>query len=114
MAASVERGGRQTMPGGGHEQHDALLARGRRLELATIGWNLVEVFVTIGLGLAASSLALVAFGLDSLIEVFASVVVIWYIANHHAERQARRALRLIAVAFALLGIYLLTAGLYNL
>jgi divalent metal cation (Fe/Co/Zn/Cd) transporter len=101
-------------PESGQEPHDALLARGRRLELATIGWNLLEVFVTIGLGLAASSLALVAFGLDSLIEVFASVVVIWYIANHHAERQATRALRLIAVAFAVLGIYLLTAGLYNL
>jgi divalent metal cation (Fe/Co/Zn/Cd) transporter len=96
------------------ERHDALLARGRHLEIVTIAWNLVEVFVTIGLGLAASSLALVAFGLDSLIEVFASVVVIWYIGNHHAERQAMRALRLIAVAFAVLGVYLLVASIHNL
>jgi len=102
------------MPEGEPERHDELLAQGRRLEIATIGWNLVEVFVTIGLGVAASSLALIAFGLDSLIEVFASVVVIRYIAHHHAERQAVRALRLIAVAFGVLGIYLLSASSYDL
>ena len=98
----------------GPDVHDALLARGRRLEVATIGWNIVEVFVTIGLGLAASSLALIAFGLDSLVENFASVVVIWYIGNHHAERRAMHALRLVAAAFAVLGVYLLAASLYNL
>jgi divalent metal cation (Fe/Co/Zn/Cd) transporter len=94
--------------------HDAALAHGRRLEIATIGWNVVEVFVTIGLGLAAASLALIAFGLDSLVEIFASVVVVWYIGNHHAERRAERALRLVALAFALLGVYLLVASIYNL
>jgi divalent metal cation (Fe/Co/Zn/Cd) transporter len=98
----------------GQAPHDALLARGRRLEAATIGWNVLEVFVTIGLGVAAASLALVAFGLDSLVEIFASVVVIWYIGNHHAERQAAHALRMVALAFGLLGIYLLVAGIYNL
>jgi divalent metal cation (Fe/Co/Zn/Cd) transporter len=97
-----------------HEAHDALLARGRRLELVTIGWNLVEVFVTVGLGLAAASLALIAFGLDSLVEVFASIVVIWYIGNHHAEGRAMHALRLVALAFAVLGVYLLIASIYNL
>jgi divalent metal cation (Fe/Co/Zn/Cd) transporter len=113
MGEGLAMGARRGRPEG-VERHDALLARGRRLEIVTIVWNLVEVFVTIGLGLAASSLALVAFGLDSLIEVFASVVVIWYIGNHHAERQAMRALRLIAVAFAVLGVYLLAASLHNL
>jgi divalent metal cation (Fe/Co/Zn/Cd) transporter len=98
----------------GHEVHDDLLARGRRLEVATIGWNLLEVFVTVGLGLAAGSLALIAFGLDSLVEIFASVVVIWYIGNHHAERRAMHSLRLVAVAFAVLGLYLLAASTYNL
>jgi divalent metal cation (Fe/Co/Zn/Cd) transporter len=105
---------RRARPEVGHDVHDALLARGRRLEVATIGWNVVEVFVTIGLGLAAASLALIAFGLDSLVEIFASVVVIWYIGNHHAERRAMDALRLVAVAFGVLGVYLLVAGLYNL
>ncbi len=94
--------------------HDALLARGRRLQYATIAWNLMEVVVTVGLGIAAASLALVAFGLDSLVEVFASVVVIWFIANHHAEARARRALRLVGVAFGVLAFYLVAASVYNL
>ncbi len=98
----------------GHDVHDVLLERGRRLEVATIGWNLLEVFVTVGLGVAAASLALVAFGLDSLIEIFASVVVIWYIGKHHATRRASHALQLVAVAFAVLGVYLLAASVYNL
>jgi hypothetical protein len=105
---------RHAKRGVGPDVHDALLARGRQLELATIGWNSVEVFVTIGLGLAAGSLALIAFGLDSLVEIFASAVVLWYIGNHHAERRAKHALRLVAVAFAILGIYLAVASVYNL
>jgi divalent metal cation (Fe/Co/Zn/Cd) transporter len=94
--------------------HDALLARGRRLQYATIAWNLMEVVVTIGLGVAAASLALIAFGLDSLVEVFASLVVIWYISIHHAEARARHSLRLVAVAFAVLAVYLGAASTYTL
>jgi divalent metal cation (Fe/Co/Zn/Cd) transporter len=94
--------------------HDELLARGRRLELLTIGWNVMEVFVAIGLGVAARSLAPVAFGLDSLVEVFASVVVIRYIGHHHAEGRAARAMRVVAGAFAALGTYLLVASVYDL
>jgi divalent metal cation (Fe/Co/Zn/Cd) transporter len=105
---------RRELPEPAQEAHDTLLARGRRLEVATIGWNMIEVFVTVGLGLAASSLALIAFGLDSLVEIFASAVVIWYIGNHHAQRRAMHALRLVALAFAVLGVYLLAAGVYNL
>jgi len=105
---------RRVQPGPGDEPHDAMLAHGRRLEIATIGWNVVEVFVTIGLGIAAASLALIAFGLDSLVEIFASVVVIWYIGNHHATRRAMHALQLVALAFAALGVYLVIAGIYNL
>ena len=51
------------------------------------------------------ALALIAFGLDSLVEIFASALVLWYIGNHHAERRAMHALRLVAVAFAALGVY---------
>ncbi len=92
------------------EDHDALLERGRRLQIATIVWNLVEVFVTIGLGIAAGSLALIAFGLDSIVEVFASAVAIWYIADHHADRRSLRALRLVAVAFVVLALYLFVSS----
>ena len=94
------------------DDHDVLLARGRRLQVATIGWNLMEVFVTIGLGIAAGSLALIAFGLDSIVEVFASVVAIWYIADHHADRRSLRALRMVAVAFVVLAIYLFASSAY--
>lgn len=95
----------------------ALAQVGRRLQWATIAWNGFEVFVTIGLGIAARSLALVAFGLDSLVEVFASLVVLWHLdpgaAGHHAGRD-RRAMRLVAVAFAVLAAYLLVASVRSL
>ncbi len=94
-------------------QH-AALRTGRRLQYVTITWNLMEVFVTIGLGIAARSLALVAFGLDSLVEVFASLVVVWYIADHQRAGRARRALRLVAIAFAVLAAYLVVASIYSL
>lgn len=94
--------------------HDALLRRGRRLQYATIAWNLMEVFVTVGLGVAAGSLALIAFGLDSLVEVFASLVVVWYIADDEARGRERRALHLVAIAFAVLALYLAGASIYNL
>jgi divalent metal cation (Fe/Co/Zn/Cd) transporter len=80
-----------------------------RLEYATIGWNLGEAVLTIALGLAAASLALVGFGTDSIIEVFASSVVVWHLSPKHPvdhpERTAR-ALRLVAGAFGCLALVL--------
>lgn len=84
---------------------------GRRLQTATIIWNLVEVFITIALGILAGSLALVAFGLDSLIEVFASLVVLWHMNDTQNSRRDRRALTLVAAAFAILALYLTFAGI---
>ncbi len=84
-----------------------------RLEWATNGWNTMEVFVTVALGVAARSLALIAFGLDSLVEIFASVVVIWHLRDDTADVDDRRthlALRLIAVAFWVLAAYLFVSG----
>lgn len=97
-------------------EHDRLLRRGIRLEWATTAWNMMEVFVTIGLGLAAQSLALVAFGLDSLIEVFASTVVIWHLREGRdpAPHRTRLAFRLIAVAFFTLAAFLIVAALRSL
>jgi len=80
-----------------------------RLEYATIVWNLGEAVLTIGLGIAAASLALIGFGTDSIIEVFASAVVVWHIApGHDADHPGRtsRALRLVAIAFAVLAVTL--------
>jgi divalent metal cation (Fe/Co/Zn/Cd) transporter len=84
--------------------------RGRRLEYATTVWNCLEAIVAVSTGLAANSLALVAFGLDSCVEVFASIVVLWHLGGAPEEAdpaRAHRAVRLIAGAFAFLGVYLL-------
>jgi divalent metal cation (Fe/Co/Zn/Cd) transporter len=85
---------------------------GRRLQWATVAWNGVEVLVTIGLGVTSGSLALIAFGLDSLVEVFASLVVVWHLdgAPGEPDGRDRRALRLVAVAFGVLAACLIVAG----
>lgn len=65
----------------------------------------MEVVVTITLGARAGSLALIAFGLDSIVEIFASTVVIGNLRddrNDPGDRRVHRSLRLIAVAFWLL------------
>ena len=92
-----------------------LRRRGIRLEYATIGWNVAEAAITIGLGVAAGSIALVAFGLDSIIEVFASGVVVWHERHPNVPlEKTRRALRLIGAAFFLLGIFLVIAAIARL
>ncbi|HEX6263393.1 MAG TPA: cation transporter [Actinomycetota bacterium] len=88
---------------------DALRRRALRLEYATLAWNVAEAFWTIALGIAAASLALIGFGVDSVIEIFASAVVVWHIRpgheHDHPERTAR-ALRLVAAAFVALALVL--------
>ncbi len=86
-----------------------LQRRGLLLEYATIAWNVGEAFLTIGLGIAAGSLALVGFGTDSVIEVFASSVVVWHLRPGHEvdhPERTRRALMLVAGAFAMLAVVL--------
>ena len=88
---------------------ERLRRRGLRLEWATNVWNSIEVVVTIFLGVQAGSLALIAFGLDSIIEIFASTVVIRNLHDERrdpGDRRVHRALRLIAVAFWLLSMFL--------
>ena len=82
-----------------------LLRRGFVLEYATLGWNAVGLLVLAITAINARSVALAGFGLDSLIEIGASIVVIWELSDTSTNRQ-RRALRLIGVAFALLAVYL--------
>jgi divalent metal cation (Fe/Co/Zn/Cd) transporter len=82
-----------------------LLKRGRKLEVATLGWNIVGVFVLAFAAVQARSVALAGFGLDSLIEIGASTVVLWELAEVGEERQ-QRAMRLIGFAFVGLAVYL--------
>ena len=83
-----------------------LLLRGFALEYATLAWNVVGIAVLGIAAVAARSVALAGFGLDSLIEIGASTVVLWELSGTGPERQ-RRGLRLIGYAFAALAAYLL-------
>lgn len=83
-----------------------LLRRGRALEVATLAWNVVGIFVLAVAAVRARSVALAGFGLDSLIEIGASTVVLWELSGTGEERQ-RRALRMIGISFVALALYLI-------
>ena len=87
----------------------ALVRQGRLLAWFTIGWNAVEGVAGVAAGLLAGSIALVGFGVDSYVEVFAGAVILWRLSKerHVAEVSAaaeRRAVRLIAITFLLLAV----------
>ena len=90
-----------------------LIRRGLTLEYLTLGWNVVGTVVSIVAAIAAGSVALAGFGLDSLIEIGASTIVVWQLKDTGASRE-RRALRLIGVAFIALAIYLSAQAAYTL
>jgi len=70
-----------------HGGRAALVGRGRRLAWFTVGWNALEGLVAIVSGLVAGSIALLAFGADSYVEVFAGVVVLWRLAAERPDLQ---------------------------
>ena len=82
------------------------LRRGRRLEYFTLGWNMLEAAVAIGAGWLAGSIALVGFGVDSLIECTSGAILLWRLASPaHDESRERLALRLVGGSFFLLAAY---------
>ncbi|MGH3304188.1 MAG: cation transporter [Streptosporangiaceae bacterium] len=83
-----------------------MVRRGFILEYLTLAWNVAGIVVLAIAATGAGSVALAGFGLDSLIEIGASTVVIWELSGTGEERQ-RRGLRLIGYAFAALALYLL-------
>ena len=90
----------------GDRSRARLVRRGFVLEYVTLGWNVAGIVVLAVAAVAARSVALAGFGLDSLIEIGASVVVIWELSGTGEDRQ-RRGLRLIGYAFSVLAVYLL-------
>ncbi|MDN0199123.1 cation transporter [Streptomyces sp. S.PNR 29] len=89
-------------------RRDALTRRIRLLVTATITYNVIEAIVAVTAGALASSTALIGFGLDSVIEVSSAAAVAWqFSARDHALREARekRTLRIIAVSFFALALY---------
>jgi divalent metal cation (Fe/Co/Zn/Cd) transporter len=91
----------------------ALLLRGLRLEYATLSWNVVGSVVVLGAAVAARSVALAGFGLDSLIEILASTVVVWQLRGDQRGRE-RPALRIIGGAFLTLAVYITAQVAYTL
>jgi divalent metal cation (Fe/Co/Zn/Cd) transporter len=94
------------VPATNDARRSILVRRGFILEYLTLAWNVAGIVVLAIAAIGARSVALAGFGLDSLIEIGASTVVIWELSGTGEERQ-RRGLRLIAYAFAALAIYLL-------
>ncbi len=86
-----------------------LVRRSARLNLLTLIYNVVEAVVSVSAGLVAGSVALVGFGMDSGIEVTASVAALWRLRADREpesrERAERRTLRIIGVLFLLLATY---------
>jgi cation diffusion facilitator family transporter len=85
---------------------EAAVVRGLRLEYLTIGWNLLEALIALISGMIAGSIALIGFGLDSVVEVSSGAVLVWRLrADRHSENREkveRLALRL--VGFSLLAL----------
>lgn len=80
--------------------------RSLHLAYATAGYNLLEGVVAVAAGAAASSTALIGFGLDSFIEVSSALVVIWQFRSRVPENRERLALRLIALSFFALAAWI--------
>ncbi|WP_127476550.1 cation transporter [Microbacterium sulfonylureivorans] len=84
-----------------------LQRRIRWIVTATIAYNVIEAIVAVGAGAAASSTALIAFGLDSTVEVLSAAAVAWQFTRRDPERWEKPTLRVIAVAFLALAVYVI-------
>jgi divalent metal cation (Fe/Co/Zn/Cd) transporter len=82
------------------------LRAGRRLEYFTLGWNLTEATVAVGAGAFAGSIALIGFGIDSLIESLSGGILLWRLqATGTDQRRERLAHRLVGISFFVLALY---------
>jgi divalent metal cation (Fe/Co/Zn/Cd) transporter len=83
------------------------VCRAKLLAWGGIVWHFVEFAIAVGAGVAASSIALIGFGFDSLIESFAGFILLWRFAasRSHSEGAERRAQHLIALSFFVLAAY---------
>ncbi len=80
------------------------IRRGRLLSYLTIGWNSLEGFLAIGAGILAGSIALVGFGVDSVIEVSSGAIILWRLAS--GDHREKLALRLVGISFIALCVYI--------
>jgi divalent metal cation (Fe/Co/Zn/Cd) transporter len=97
-------------PPHGDPRRPVLVRRARQLAWFGIAWHFVEAAIAVLAGMAASSIALIGFGADSLIEALAGFVVVWRFTSARADdpQAERRAQQLIAASFAILAVYVAT------
>ena len=95
--------------------------RGVRIEVVTVLWMVIEAAVSIGAGIVAHSILLIAFGIDSVIELISGGVLLWRLSAEAArgdvervEHIEHRATWLVAVTLALLCVYVLGTSIYGL
>jgi divalent metal cation (Fe/Co/Zn/Cd) transporter len=94
-------------PSKGVDERLRLVRRARLLAWGGIAWHFIEFAIAVGAGIAASSIALIGFGADSLIESVAGFIVIWRFAASRSQSESaeRRAQQMIAVSFFVLAAY---------
>lgn len=88
--------------------------RAQMLAGASVTYNVVEAAIAISAGLVAGSIALVGFGLDSIIEVFSGLIIVWQFRHRLPESREQRALRLMALSFFALAAYVTVESLRSL
>ncbi len=98
----------------------AFVRAGVRVEVFTVLWMVLEAVVSIGAGVAAASLLLVAFGLDSIIELVSGGMLLWRLTVEarggnaaRVEDAERRAAWVVAVSLALLCVYVVGSAIYG-
>jgi divalent metal cation (Fe/Co/Zn/Cd) transporter len=96
-----------------HDNTSTLIKRGIVLEYITLGWNVIGVVIVIAAAIPARSVALAGFGIDSLIEIFASVIVIWQLKSINKSKE-KFAEKLIGYAFFTLATYIVFQIIYAL
>lgn len=87
------------------ERRTALGRRAQLLAAASVTYNAVEAVVAIAAGVAASSVALVGFGLDSVVEMSSALVILWQFRHPLPQSRERQALRFLALSFFALAAY---------
>ena len=99
---------------------DKLYKKGLHLEYFTVAYNIIEAVVSIVFGSIANSMALVGFGLDSIVESLSGSVMIWRLSQHNKiseeeeERIEKKAMVFVSTTFFLLGVYILFQSIKNL
>jgi len=98
------------------DERAALIRRARALAWLGVGWHAIEAAVAIAAGLAASSIALIGFGADSVVESIAGFIVLWRFAGARVSSEAaeRRAQRLIALTFYVIAAYIAVEAIRSL